>query len=73
MTGSRPVTCGVASPLTAGNSCASSDLSYRHPPFTRSRAGAARGRGRPVAKAAVVSLERGEHHAALARLVAVVQ
>src|SRR5215472_9239830 len=36
-------------------------------------AGAARGQGRPVAQRAVVSFERGERHAALVRLVAVVQ
>src|SRR5215470_702381 len=44
---------------------------YRPP--DRVPAGAARGQGRPVAERAVVSFERSEHHAALFRLVAVVE
>src|SRR5262249_28295531 len=44
-----------------------------HRPPDRVAAGAARGQGRLVAKRAVVSFERGEYHAALLRLVAVVE
>src|SRR5215472_2795299 len=42
-------------------------------PPDRVPAGAARGQGRLVAQRAVVAFERGEHHAALVRLVSVVQ
>src|SRR5215470_15033217 len=44
-----------------------------HRPPDRVPAGAARGQGRPVAQGAVVSFERGEHHTAFVRIVAVVQ
>src|SRR5215470_338382 len=42
-------------------------------PPDRVPASAARGQGRPVAKRAVVSFERGEHHAALSWFVPVVE
>src|SRR5215470_18530805 len=42
-------------------------------PPDRVPAGAARGQGRAVAKRALVPFERDEHHAALVRLVAVVE